>query len=60
MAKSREKKLIESFEEARQSWIDILIKNPDNLLASSSIFSINSKIDLLKTLRILDGDFDDD
>ncbi len=43
---------IEAFEAARQEWIDILVKNPSNSTAASHILSINSKIELLNTLRV--------
>jgi len=41
---------VNAFAEARQGWIDILLRDPDSITAVQHILSINSKIELLKTL----------
>lgn len=41
---------VEAFEEARQGWLDILVKNPNNTAAAEMIVKINAKLDLIRTL----------
>jgi hypothetical protein len=57
---SQNKRTLDGLVESRQEWIDILVKNPDNTLAPLNISSINSKIELLRTMRMLDNDYDED
>lgn len=39
---------IRAFQEARNGWLDMLVKNPRNNTAASEIVSINHKIELLE------------
>jgi hypothetical protein len=50
---------IKSFREARDGWLDILHGNPDSVQAAQHVFSINSKIEFLKTLYNYAVDTDD-
>lgn len=43
-------RMIAAFSKTRQDWIDILVKNPDSTDAAQYILSINSKIELLKSM----------
>ena len=41
---------IESFKATRSVWLDILVENPDSTAAAQHIVSINSKIELMRSL----------
>lgn len=41
---------IRSFKDARQGWIDILVKNPDSRDAPANILAINTKIEFLRSV----------
>ncbi len=43
-------RFIREFEDARQGWIDILVKNPGSVQAAEMILSVNHKIEFLRTL----------
>ena len=41
---------IMALSEARQSWIELLLKNPDSVEAAQFILSCNTKIEFLRVL----------
>lgn len=41
---------IKAFSEARQGWIDILLRRPDSVEAAQHILSCNHKIELLRNM----------
>lgn len=51
------KRQLESLRESRDSWLVILNNNPDNVEAATYVLRLNSKIEFVKTLKILDGDY---
>lgn len=53
---------VNEFERIRDEWIEILVKNPNSSEAAQHILSINSKLDLIRTIGYheLYGDEDND
>lgn len=43
-------RFIKSFRNARDGWLKILVANPDSVEAAQTIASVNSKIEVFKTL----------
>jgi hypothetical protein len=50
---------LKSLRENRDSWLELLNKNPDNLAAAEKVAMLNSQIQYIQTLKLLDGDYED-
>src|ERR1044072_4333482 len=51
---------LKSLRENRDSWLELLNKNPDNLAAAEKVAMLNSQIQYIQTLKLLDGDYEDE
>lgn len=49
---------IREFEGTRNEWLKILGKNPDSISAASHIVTINSKLELLRLMKMSSGEND--
>lgn len=49
---------LESLRDNRDSWLELLNKNPDNLRAAEMLVTLNSQIQYIQTLKLLDGDYE--
>jgi hypothetical protein len=59
MAQINYRRHLESLRDNRDSWLELLNKNRDNLHAAQMVTTLNAQIQYIQTLKLLDGDYED-